>query len=77
MKTSIIFDSFDAAWEYAKNGAGGWICRSIDGKHAQWFDPSVWTQSKIIAATSHFGSREIGTWPMFNWFAHDKTRIPG
>lgn len=74
--TSMIFASFDEAWQYAADGAGGWLCRSQDGKRHQWFDPAHWTQTAIIEATSHFGNREIGTYPMFNWLAHDLVKIP-
>ena len=75
MPTAMIFATFDEALAYAQNGAGGWLCRSSCGKHHQWFDAAHWTQSRIIDATSHFGTREIGTWAMFNWLAHDKTRV--
>jgi hypothetical protein len=61
---SIVFETFEAAVAYAKGGAGGWLCRSECGKFHAWFAPSV-TQSRIIDVTGHFGTRTIGTWPMF------------
>ena len=64
-QTSVIFDTFEAAVAYAEGGAGGWLCRSNDGQHHQWFNARFWTPTTIIDATSHFGDREIGTWPMF------------
>ncbi len=59
---SIMFDTLADAVEYAKQH-GGWIAKS---GVVQWFDASRWTQTPIIEATSHLGTREIGTWRMFD-----------